>query len=180
MEMGRFRIGLKLPRSPLNLSIIVALIACFGVWVLIWRTRWGYEIRAVGQNQAAAIYAGISPSKNIIIAMLISGALAGMMALNEIMGANERLLLNFSAGYGFVGIAVALMGRNHPVGIVLAAILFGALYQGGADLAFEIPAISKEMVIVIQGLVILFAGALEYMFRPYLVALFRRRAAAMA
>lgn len=170
--------GVKMPRSPVNLSLVVALIACVGVWVLIWRTRWGYEIRTVGQNQQAAVYAGISPAKNIVLAMLISGALAGMMALNEIMGANERLLLNFSAGYGFVGIAVALMGRNHPFGIILASLLFGALYQGGADLAFEIPAISKEMVIVIQGLVILFAGALEYMFRPHLLALFRRRAAA--
>ena len=172
--------GVRVARSPLNMSLVVALLACVGVWVLIWRTRWGYEIRTVGQNQSAAVYAGISPSRNIVLAMLISGGLAGMMALNEIMGANERLLLNFSAGYGFVGIAVALMGRNHPFGIVLAAILFGGLYQGGADLAFEVPAISREMVVVIQGLVILFAGALEFMFRPYLVALFRRRTAAAA
>ncbi|MEP1928392.1 MAG: hypothetical protein ABJJ34_14545, partial [Marinobacter sp.] len=90
----------------------------------------------------------------------------------EIMGAQHRLILEFVAGYGFVGIAVALMGRAHPVGIVLAAILFGMLYQGGAELSFEKPAITRDMIIVIQGLVILFAGALEYMFRPALVQLF--------
>ena len=75
-------------------------------------------------------------------------------------------------GAGFVGIAVALMGRSHPVGIVLAALLFGILYQGGAELAFEMPAINRDMIVVIQGLVILFAGALEHMFRPQLDALF--------
>ena len=106
--------------------------------------------------------------------MCISGGLAGFVGLNEIMGVQHRLMLNFTAGYGFVGIAVALMGRNHPVGIVFAAILFGALYQGGAELAFEMPKITREMVVVIQGLVILFSGALEFMLRPRIEALFTR------
>ena len=97
--------------------------------------------------------------------MTISGALAGLMAINELMGVQHRLMLNFTGGYGFVGIAVALMGRNHPLGIVLAAVLFGALYQGGSELAFDMPAINRDMVVVIQGLVILFAGALENMLR---------------
>ena len=107
-------------------------------------------------------------SRIIIITMMISGALAGMMALNPIMGDQHRLAIDFVAGAGFVGIAVALMGRAHPVGIVLAAILFGMLYQGGAELAFDMPAITRDMIVVIQGLVILFAGALEHMFRPSL------------
>ena len=97
------------------------------------------------------------------------------MSLNELMGVQHRLLLEFTAGYGFVGIAVALMGRGHPVGIILASILFGALYQGGAELSFEIPKITRDMVVVIQGMVILFAGALEYMFVPGLRAAFGRR-----
>ena len=168
-------IGLTFARSPWNASFLLALLAGGFVWVFVWYTRWGYEIRTVGANKAAAVYAGISPSRNIIVAMAISGGLAGMLGLNEIMGVNHRILLNFSAGYGFVGIAVALMGRNHPVGIVLAALLFGALFQGGADLAFEMPKITREMVVVIQGLVILFAGALEYLFWPYLAAIFRPR-----
>ena len=99
--------------------------------------------------------------------MCISGALAGLVGINEIAGVHHRVILNFTAGYGFGGIAVALMGRNHPVGVVLASLLFGALYQGGAELSFEIPAITKEMVVVIQGLVILFSGALANLPRSW-------------
>ena len=84
--------------------------------------------------------------------------MAGFVAVNEIMGVQHKLLLNFTAGYGFTGIAVALMGRNHPVGIIMASLLFGVLYQGGAELAFEIPLITREMVVTIQGLIILFSG----------------------
>ncbi len=172
--------GLDVAASPLNAAFLIALVCCGLVWLFIWRTRWGYELRVVGQNEAAAVYGGISPARQIMIAMSLSGALAGMMALNELLGAQHRLLLGFTGGYGFVGIAVALMGRNHPVGIVLAAILFGALYQGGSDLSFDMPTISRDMVVVIQGLVILFAGALEHMFRPALAALFARPAAGAA
>ena len=107
--------------------------------------------------------------------MTLSGALAGLMATNEILGGQHRIILGFSGGYGFAGIAVALMGRNHPVGVVLAALLFGALYQGGTELAFEMQLVNKDLVVVIQGLVILFAGALENMFRPQVEALFARR-----
>ncbi len=98
-----------------------------------------------------------------------------MMALNPVMGASARLQVEFVGGAGFVGIAVALMGRNHPGGIVAAAILFGILYQGGDYLSFDMPLITRDMIVLIQGLVILFAGALEYMFRPALAAVFARR-----
>jgi simple sugar transport system permease protein len=87
------------------------------------------------------------------------------------MGAEHKLLVGFTGGYGFTGIAVALMGRNHPAGVLLAALLFGALYQGGAELAFDMPSISSELVVVLQGLVILFTGALSGMFRPILARL---------
>ena len=110
--------------------------------------------------------------------MLISGGLAGMMALNPVMGASARLQVEFVSGAGFVGIAVSLMGRNHPIGIVLAAILFGVLYQGGAELSFDMPTITRDMIMVIQGLVILFAGALEYMFRPTIVRIYQQIAKA--
>jgi general nucleoside transport system permease protein len=122
----------------------------------------------------ASIYAGIKPARIIMIAMAISGGLAGLMAFHEILGAEHRLVIDFVQGSGFVGIAVALMGRSHPVGIVLAALLFGLLYQGGTELSFAIPAISRDMVVVIQGLVILFMGALEQTFRPYLGMIFAR------
>lgn len=158
--------GYTVRSAPINLSFILALVAAFAVWVLIWRTRLGYEIRTMGFSPSAARYAGMKDVRVIVICMMISGALAGMMALNPVMGAQGRLQLDFVQGAGFVGIAVALMGRSHPAGIIPAAILFGMLYQGGAELAFEMPNISRDMIVIIQGLVILFAGALEHMFRP--------------
>ena len=165
-------VGLSVAKSPLNLSFIIALVACVGVWVLIWRTRLGYVIRATGHSERAVIYAGHSPAKIIIITMAISGGLAGLMALNEILGVQQRVILNFTSGYGFTGIAVALMGRNHPIGILLASLLFGALYQGGAELDFEFQTITREMVLMIQGLIILFSGALAYMFTPMVARVF--------
>ena len=165
-------VGLSVRSAPLNVSFLLALLMAFAVWVLIWRTKLGYEMRTFGFSPKAARYAGISEARIIIVAMLISGALAGMMALNPIMGDQHHMSLDFVAGAGFVGIAVALMGRSHPAGIVPAAILFGVLYQGGAELAFEMPNISRDMIVIIQGLVILFAGALEHMFRAPIQAVF--------
>ncbi len=106
-----------------------------------------------------------------VIAMLISGALAGLMAVNTTQGEAERLILNSTEGAGFIGIAVALMGRNHPAGVLLAALLFGFLYQGGAELALwtNIP---RELITVIQALVILFTGALDHMVRAPLERVF--------
>ncbi len=168
-------IGIEMRRTPMNLTSVVALIAAFLTWVLIWRTRLGYEIRAFGFSEPAAIYAGINPVKITIVVMSLSGAMAGLMALNVVMGFQHRLVLDYVGGAGFVGIAVALMGRSHPVGVILAAILFGILYQGGAELAFEMPKISREMIVVIQALVILFTGALENMVRGPVTRAFGRR-----
>ncbi len=150
--------------APANFTFFVAILACVAVWALIWRTKLGYEIRAFGHSESAAKYAGISPTKIIMVSMLISGGLAGMMAINNVQGEAERLVLNAVEGAGFIGIAVALMGRSHPFGVFLAAILFGFLYQGGAELALwtKIP---REMIVVIQALVILFTGALDNMVR---------------
>ena len=131
--------GFEWPFSLLNPSLFVALACAVMVWFLIWRTRLGYAIRVVGQNPSAANYAGINASKIIIITMAISGALAGMMAVNEVYGAQGRLILNYTNGFGFIGIAVALMGRNHPVGVVFSALLFGALYQGGRSFSLIFP-----------------------------------------
>jgi ABC-type uncharacterized transport system permease subunit len=166
-------VGLKQGGAPLNITFFLALATAFVVWILIWRTRLGYEIRTSGANPTAALYAGIPQVRITVVTMLISGAISGMMALNPILGDQYRLQLDFPAGAGFVGIAVALMGRSHPIGIVLAAILFGVLYQGGAQLAFNMPSITRDMIVVIQALVILFAGALEHMFRPALANVFR-------
>ena len=159
-------IGISFPKSPpVNISFLLAIAACFGMWALIWRTRLGYAIRAFGHSEPAAVYAGVSPFRIIMISMLISGGLAGLMAVNTVMGEAERLLIDAVQGAGFVGIAVALMGRSHPLGVFLAAILFGMLYQGGVELEFELPAVSREMILVIQALVILFTGALDNLVR---------------
>ena len=168
-------VGIEIAASPLNLSFLWALLCAAGVWLFLWHTRAGYRLRAAGASPAAALYGGISPPRQMLVAMLVSGALAGFMSLNELMGVQHRLLLEFTAGYGFAGIAVALMGRGHPAGVVLASVLFGALYQGGAELSFEVPRITRDMVVVIQGLVILFAGALEFMFVHALRAALLRR-----
>ena len=167
-------VGLDNRNSPLNITFLLALVAAYVFWVIVWRSRLGYEIRTFGQSAPAARYAGIKEKRITIITMLISGGLAGMLAINSIMGDQFRIQQDFVAGAGFVGIAVALMGRSHPVGIVLAAILFGMLYQGGAEIAFDMPNISRDMIVVIQGLVILFAGALEHMFRPAISAAYAR------
>ena len=163
-------------KVPANVTFFIAIAACVLVWVLLWHTRLGYAIRAFGKSEKAAVYAGISPFRIIMIAMLISGALAGLMAINNVMGQSERLLQNSASGAGFIGIAVALMGRNHPLGIFLAAVLFGFLFQGGAALGLETK-IPIELRTVVQGLVILFTGALDQMVRMILAAFFRKRGA---
>jgi simple sugar transport system permease protein len=162
--------------TALNLSIVIALACCAGIWVFLWHTSWGYALRTMGHNPSAAIYAGTNLKRMTMLAMCLSGALASGVAVNELLGVQHRLLLDFQAGYGFAGIAVALMGRNHPLGVALAALLFGALQQGGAELAFDVPQITRDMVVVIQGLVILFSGALEHLPRPWLQVLLSRRA----
>jgi simple sugar transport system permease protein len=152
--------------APLNMTCIFAVLSLIFCYMLLWHTKLGYAIRAMGHNPTATRYAGISNSKLIMVTMTISGALAGMMAVNEVLGVQSRIVIDITAGYGFVGIAVALMGRNHPVGILLASILFGALYQGGLELQFEMPAVTRDMIVVIQALVIMFTGAMEGLLRP--------------
>jgi general nucleoside transport system permease protein len=161
-------------RVPANVTFFIALACCFLVWRLMWHTRLGYEIRAFGKQEKAANYAGISSFKIIMVAMMLSGALSGLMAINNVMGQAEKLLQNSAEGAGFIGIAVALMGRNHPLGILVAAILFGFLYQGGASLGLN-TTIPIELRTVLQGLVILFTGALDMMVRMMLGWFFKPR-----
>lgn len=171
--LGRFGAGFA--TSPLNFAFVIAVLAAIGLWFFLWRTRWGYAFRVSGENPAAAAYAGISAGNTIIGSMLISGALAGCLGLNELLGAQHRILLDFPGGAGFVGIAVCLMGRNHPVGIFFAALLFGALAQGGAQLSFDFPRLNRDLVIVIQGLVILLCGALDRWLERPLACFWPRR-----
>ena len=142
--------------------------------MFIYKTKLGYEFRAFGANPAAAENAGISQMKITMLAMFFSGAIAGMVGINIVMGELGKLVVEFAAHTGLVGLAVALMGRSHPLGIVLSALLFGALYQGGAEVAFWMPGITKDMIVLIKGLVIFFAGALALMFQTALRRLLRQ------
>ena len=165
-------LGISWPRTPLNLSVLLAVAAAVGVGQFLWRTRAGYGLRAVGFSPDAAHYGGVRPRGQVMMAMTLSGALAGLVGINELAGVQHRLLLDYVVGAGFTGIAVSLIGRNHPVGIVLAALLFGALYQGGAELAFEIPGFSRDMVTTLQGLIVLFSGAMAQVAAPALARLY--------
>jgi hypothetical protein len=141
-------LGVEWPSSPLNTSFLLALVACAAVYIFLWHTRAGYQLRAVGASPGAAAYAGIRPQSQVVRAMAISGALAGMVGMNEVAGVSGKLVLEFVSGAGFTGIAVALMGRNHPLGIVVSSLLFGALFQGGAEVAFDVPGFSREVALI--------------------------------
>ena len=136
--------GIDIGEPPLNLSSLLALLACVLVWLFIWHTRWGYELRVVGHNERAARYGGISPPARDHPGDADLGRARRPGRRQRDHGRAARLLVGFTGGFGFVGIAVALMGRNHPVGIALAALLFGALYQGGSELAFDMPQITAR------------------------------------
>lgn len=164
-----------LGNTPLNLTFLISIICLAAYGILVWRTRWGFALRAAGKNPHAALYAGISISAVVIVTMLISGALAGAAAMNTLAGSMHYLSLNFTSGAGFIGIAVALMGRQHPIGIFMSALLFGILIQGGFDLSLEKPNIPAETFVFIQGLIILFCGAMENMYAPALSRLINRK-----
>jgi simple sugar transport system permease protein len=147
---------------PLNVSFLLAILMCVLVYIFLWKTKWGYELRAVGQNPSAAEYGGISPRKQIIIAMTISGALAGMVAVGEVLGNRHNYYDGFSAEWGFLGIAVALLGRNHPLGIFIAAIFFGVLLRGEIFVDAFTPRVSKDLGFVLQAIIILFVACEGY------------------
>ena len=134
------------------LSIIVAIV----LWVILWKTQLGYETRAVGHNPYAAKYGGISVPKNLIIIMLISGALGGLGGAVEVMGYWHRFVNGFSPGYGFDGIAVALIGGNHPIGVIFGGLLFGELKSGGQVL--QLKGISKDVANTLKGMIVFFVA----------------------
>lgn len=157
-RLGKFVPGLP-ERIPVNLAFLLALLCCVLVYLFLWRTKWGYELRATGANPTAAQYGGISIRKQIIIAMTISGSLAGMVGINEVLGYRYRYYDGFSDNYGYTGIAVALLGRNHPVGVVVAALLFAVLQRGGIHVDGFSEHVTKDIVQVLQGTIILFVAA---------------------
>lgn len=147
---------------PLNLSFVIALLTAVLVWILLWKTTLGYEIRAVGDNEEASRSAGIDSARIRMIAMALAGGVAGMVGLNEILGSAGKFKIGFSPEYGFIGIAVALLGRNRPVGIIFAALLFGALHKGTAALDMETEKVTRDFSLVLQALIILTVSATAF------------------
>ncbi len=165
-RLGKFIPGLP-EFIPVNLAFLLALLCCGLVYLFLWRTRWGYELRSTGTNPTAAEYGGISVRKQIIIAMTISGALAGLVGINEVLGYRYRYYDGFSDNYGFTGIAVALLGRNHPVGVILSALLFAVLQRGGIPVDAFTEHVTKDIVQVLQGIIILFVAAEAFFRGPF-------------
>ncbi|MCX6928556.1 MAG: ABC transporter permease [Verrucomicrobia bacterium] len=145
--------------APVSLALPLAFLAALLVWVLLWRTVLGFELRAVGQNEIAARAAGIDTGRIRIIAMCLGGGLAGLVGVGEVLGNAGKFKVGFSPEYGFIGIAVALLGRNQPAGVVAAALLFGALHKGAATLDLETERVTQELSLVLQALIILSVSA---------------------
>lgn len=143
--------------NQVNISFLIAIGTAILAYYILWKTNLGYEIRAVGYSPLAAEYGGISVGKNIILAMMISGAFAGLVVTNEVMSFKYRWRQELFTGLGFNGIAVALLGKNHPLGVVLSAILFGILNYGGAIVnIFTEGRIPRELIMVLQAVIVIF------------------------
>jgi ABC-type uncharacterized transport system permease subunit len=145
--------------APVSVAILLALLAAVFVWFLLWKTSLGFELRAVGQNEVAAKAAGIDVGRIQILAMTLAGALAGLVGVSEVLGNAGRFKMGLSPGYGFMGIAVALLGRSRPIGVVASALLFGALHKGTSDLDFETENVTRDLSLILQAMVILCVSA---------------------
>lgn len=155
------------PGFRVHWGFILALFVAALVWWLLWKTTFGFEIRTVGANPDAARYAGINVERTIVLTMALSGLLAGLAGTIEVTALNYRHELGFSIGYGFDAIAIALLGKTHPLGVVLAAILFAAMRNGATRMQF-LTQIPVDVISVIQGLILLFVAAdaiVRYIYR---------------
>lgn len=150
------------PDTPANFSLVVALLLAAGVWVFLWKTALGFELRSVGYNAEASERAGISEKRIRVLAMVLAGAFAGCVGLSEVVGSAGQYRLGFSPEYGFMGIAVALLAQNNPLGIVVSAFLLGALHKGASDLDLETTTITRDFSRIIQALIILGVCAQGY------------------
>jgi general nucleoside transport system permease protein len=164
-------LGARIPRIfpgyRVHWGFILALLMAVVVWWFLWKTTRGFEIRTAGANPDAARYAGISVARIIVLSMTLSGLLAGLAGAVEVSGLNYRHELGFSTGYGFDAIAIALLGKSHPLGVVLAAILFGAMRNGATQMQFDTQ-IPVDVISVIQALILLFVAAdaiVRYIYR---------------
>ena len=153
----------RLPRffaAPIrfHMGFFVALGMAWVVYWLLFKTTWGFELRTVGSNPNAARYAGMNITRNIVLGMSLSGALAGLAGANEVLGVNYNLAVAFSSGYGFDSIALALLGKSHPLGVVLSALLFGFLRNGAIQMQLK-AGIPIDIISILQALILAFIAA---------------------
>lgn len=149
--------------SRLSVGLLIALATALLLWYLLKRTVWGYELRAVGANPEAARAAGVRVSRAIWGGMALSGAIGGLAGAVEVLGVHHRFYDQFSPGYGFDGIAVALLGNNHPLGAAVAAIVFGAMKNGATYMqSVTVPAVPREITTVVQAVIIFFLAAMRF------------------
>ena len=141
-----------------HLGFFIALATAWFVYWLLFKTTWGFNLRTVGANPNAAKYAGIKVTRYMVLGMTISGALAGLAGTNEVLGLNHNLALAFSSGYGFDSIALALLGNNHPVGVVFAALLFGTLRNGSTRMQVS-AGIPIDIISILQAVILIFIAA---------------------
>jgi len=156
-----------IPGTRLHSGLLVALVLAGLVWVLLWRTTFGYRMRAAGAGSKAARYAGIHVERALVVAMLLGGGFAGLAGAIEVLGVHHRAIEGISSGYGFAAIVVALFGGLHPVGIVPSAVFFGLLLVG-ADMTQRSAGVPANMILVLQGAIILaIVSAKMYLNNPY-------------
>lgn len=146
-----------------HLGLVFAIVAAFVIWFILYRSKWGYEIRLIGDNPKAAKYSGISISKNIILVLSLSGALAGLAGMAEITGVVHRLQGSISSGYGFTGIIIAWLAKLNPLAVIIVSILFGALILAGRELQ------PKGIPTMIQGVIFVFLIASDFFVRNRVV-----------
>jgi simple sugar transport system permease protein len=162
------RIPTLLPDLRVHWGLIAALLLAGGTWWLLFRSTIGFAIRTVGLNPNAARYAGISIGRTVVLTMALSGALAGLAGAIEVLGVNYYHSPGFSVGYGFDSIAVALLGKSHPLGVIPAALLFGALRAGSTRMQF-VSQVPIDIISVVQGIILLLVAADELVRRVYRV-----------
>ncbi len=144
-----------IPRTRLHFGFVIALAGALIVWFILWRSPLGFQMRAVGYNREAARFCGIKVKRNLVLAMFISGGFAGIAGMSEIGGLHHRLISGFSSEYGYDAMAVALLGRKHPLGTIIAAVFFGALRVGAGEMQ-RVMQVPGSLIFIIQGLIILF------------------------